>query len=981
MQESIIKYSEVKNPEQKKLREAKKVWNKQTSEFIHSLIEFKKLMNGRESDFFKSKGKITEPIPVEPSVIIQNLSSRFEDVLNKANTIGDAQKNYSSRRKEASNKLTRFLSYTKRPFFGSGEEVSSNRTRKALLSMCASLNSNLKDVNSLILDRSEVSIKKANAAFTRTINDFRMFSSFVETLVPKQLSPIKDEEENKNNHEVKRTQISPERYVITNEYTTLNKQLLALNEVLTDRIPDDVRNSKHIMYNSIIQLIPEVSEILEKTKKLDFKANDDQYEQKRILVNSLMEKVHSIKECIQVLAPDTVPKNEIRLDSDLQFLIERLASSYRKSPGRKPGSGKRSKQETETETAETILAPKTQTQIKQETEDKKQELQKVHKELINSAKELHELIFSILNRDYVEEDDLSKIYGLITTESAKIKIKNTTNPIIKSIVPLSTFLGSISPMNVNITNLNDLKFNDDGTVISDGYLSIDSILQEVKTSLNYCNLAKNTIEKLKDENRLEENFTPTFKLNQSTNQTTSESTKQTTSQPVNQPANESEFSNNEFDKILDIYKKLFYSINLLFNSFLNMRTDVALFSKDIDKSNIQNVRKSIILIVQASEQKILPELQRIKNKAQEADKKYIETLENIIQSLNEIKRLASLNQIDNINNIINNLNEKIKTNEDPIVTVTKFSLNLPEILINEKFKKDKDDFYEKFNSLKESFTNDNSLNQWQDYDVKQLLNFLNNQKRTEIFKLLNFISYLIQIHKKSKENETVKNKTLAYIKQGQDILLDLLVNLSKVLKSDSNIENIEKQFNFSIKEIKNLKKDLSLPSNDKNKIENAAKNAINFITALSSINHETPISKEGEENKSYEIYKQSNKLFDWAKTKLHEITFWNKTSPLRLKISSLIKEIRRILNEVMNSLENSINIEIIVGFKELAVEKLLQIKDLIGSLSIGSEAISSDIEDILKEKYNRRVELDDKELKNLSLRDRARRSNKLLGGI
>ena len=55
-------------------------------------------------------------------------------------------------------------------------------------------------------------------------------------------------------------------------------------------------------------------------------------------------------------------------------------------------------------------------------------------------------------------------------------------------------------------------------------------------------------------------------------------------------------------------------------------------------------------------------------------------------------------------------------------------------------------------------------------------------------------------------------------------------------------------------------------------------------------------------------------------------------------------------NEEISIKELAFKVKEIVGFKELAVEKLLEIKDLIGSLSIGSEVISSDIEDILKEK-------------------------------
>jgi hypothetical protein len=88
------------DPVQKALRQTKKIWNKEVSSFIDNLIDFKKMMNGQPSKFFKQKSYIKDPIPGDPSTILNQLSGNFQDLAQKGQGIVQQQLSYSQTRKK-----------------------------------------------------------------------------------------------------------------------------------------------------------------------------------------------------------------------------------------------------------------------------------------------------------------------------------------------------------------------------------------------------------------------------------------------------------------------------------------------------------------------------------------------------------------------------------------------------------------------------------------------------------------------------------------------------------------------------------------------------------------------------------------------------------------------------------------------------------------------------------------------------------------
>jgi hypothetical protein len=90
------------DPIQEELREKKSVWNKEVSEFINNLIQFKKLINGSPSKFHMEKSKIFEPIPDNPVSILDSLIENFRDISVKGNEIISQQIDYSKVRKKKS---------------------------------------------------------------------------------------------------------------------------------------------------------------------------------------------------------------------------------------------------------------------------------------------------------------------------------------------------------------------------------------------------------------------------------------------------------------------------------------------------------------------------------------------------------------------------------------------------------------------------------------------------------------------------------------------------------------------------------------------------------------------------------------------------------------------------------------------------------------------------------------------------------------
>src|SRR5882724_5194420 len=88
------------DPNQEKLRETKRIWNKEVKQFIDDLINFKKNVNGQPSKFVKEKSNIKDPLPGNPSSVMSALVTKFKKLNQNANTIIQQQLYYSKTRKK-----------------------------------------------------------------------------------------------------------------------------------------------------------------------------------------------------------------------------------------------------------------------------------------------------------------------------------------------------------------------------------------------------------------------------------------------------------------------------------------------------------------------------------------------------------------------------------------------------------------------------------------------------------------------------------------------------------------------------------------------------------------------------------------------------------------------------------------------------------------------------------------------------------------
>ena len=207
------------DPVQEKLRESKALWNKEVSEFINDLINFKKTMNGAPSKFYPEKGNIKEPIPADPASIIGVLAGDFQNIATKGNSIIQQQVDYSKNRRrsapkagpittpepttpatinetppspandlskqlaasmekkynliaEASNPISRFFTRLLNPRIGFSEAARVRRVRMSLLDACVKTYRDLGKLQVEIVKSSKESIVSSNKLLHKTWNDW-----------------------------------------------------------------------------------------------------------------------------------------------------------------------------------------------------------------------------------------------------------------------------------------------------------------------------------------------------------------------------------------------------------------------------------------------------------------------------------------------------------------------------------------------------------------------------------------------------------------------------------------------------------------------------------------------------------------------------------------------------------------------------------------------------------------------------------------
>ena len=142
------------DPKQQALRDAKAKWNKDTSDFIADVIQYKKMMNGWPSKFNAEKGKIQNPLSEKSSSVLSLLTLNFKDIAEQAHSLSQQQLEYSKTRKQksvkdatniiatqlheletfASNPLSRFFSRIKNTALFDTEKARVKKYRMSLLS-------------------------------------------------------------------------------------------------------------------------------------------------------------------------------------------------------------------------------------------------------------------------------------------------------------------------------------------------------------------------------------------------------------------------------------------------------------------------------------------------------------------------------------------------------------------------------------------------------------------------------------------------------------------------------------------------------------------------------------------------------------------------------------------------------------------------------------------------------------------------------
>lgn len=185
--------SKSKDQAQESIRSSKENWNKRVSKFIDDTIHLKKMVNGYPSKFYLQRGKITQPLPVEPSKILSLLTSEYKEIADEYLEIAKMQQDYATKRMqkessiniEASNKLTRFKSYLSGPFFGDDEKAELNRMRKVILSSFADIYYATKKLNSNILKRDAESIHEAANNFNTFTDNLNAIIKLIKLETPK----------------------------------------------------------------------------------------------------------------------------------------------------------------------------------------------------------------------------------------------------------------------------------------------------------------------------------------------------------------------------------------------------------------------------------------------------------------------------------------------------------------------------------------------------------------------------------------------------------------------------------------------------------------------------------------------------------------------------------------------------------------------------------------------------------------------------
>lgn len=302
--------AEVRDPIQRALRNRKKVWNKEVKRFVDNVINLKKLINGSPSKFHMEKSKITDPLPQNPSAIIENLINEFSDIATEGNAIVSDQLNYARTRgmkpktekpgeaikppevveapdltkqlsmpspltadshyelvSLGSGRISRFISRLRDPkhWFGSSTEAEQRRKRLELLNTTKELYDLCSDFQYEILSTSDSSVLEAMKVMRKIEDKLFQLSGSMEVFLETKEDKKEDKKEEKNPVDTdKKDNLSAEVSVATGIINDWNRNASTIANELPDLVVpkmmklinsfNETESGKPVVSNLIIEL-------------------------------------------------------------------------------------------------------------------------------------------------------------------------------------------------------------------------------------------------------------------------------------------------------------------------------------------------------------------------------------------------------------------------------------------------------------------------------------------------------------------------------------------------------------------------------------------------------------------------------------------------------------------------------------------------------------------------------------------------------
>lgn len=179
----------------------------------------------------------------------------------------------------------------------------------------------------------------------------------------------------------------------------------------------------------------------------------------------------------------------------------------------------------------------------------------------------------------------------------------------------------------------------------------------------------------------------------------------------------------------------------------------------------------------------------------------------------------------------------------------------------------------------------------------------------------------------------------------------------------------------SLKDVYNIVMDNVKP--DRVKVEEKPKPSLNLqrievpkeVKPKSGLYGNINLPSEFDENDSDDFNKEAqfSRPINWTRKKMHEFSFWEKTSPLRLKLSDLAEKGKKLSNELMDVLERDIEYAKIKAIIKEFVQVHKKMKEILSALIdvISNVKYEGNVSNLLSDRYDYESNFDDEDYYHL----------------